>query len=63
MRRATGAHSVQGAFNGTMLVTVERNGVLSHRYLRVQDNAASLELPVEEAFLPNVYVSPFSSGN
>jgi uncharacterized protein YfaS (alpha-2-macroglobulin family) len=44
-------------FDGTMLVTVERSGVLSHRYLQVKDNASSMDLPVDDSFLPNVYVS------
>jgi len=47
----------QGPFNGKMLVTVERNQVLSYRYLDVVDNAASMELAVDETFLPNVYIS------
>lgn len=47
----------QAPFNGKMLVTVERNQVYSHRYLDVKENAASMELAIEEKFLPNVYVS------
>lgn len=47
----------QAPFNGKMLVTLERNRVFSYRYLDVKDNAASLEVPVDEKFLPNVYVS------
>ncbi len=44
-------------FSGTMLVTIERNQVYSYRYLTVENNAASLEIPVEDRFLPNVYIS------
>ncbi len=47
----------QTPFSGKMLVTVERNQVLSYRYLDVVDNAASMELSVDEKFLPNVYIS------
>jgi alpha-2-macroglobulin len=47
----------QAPFNGTMLVTVERNSVLSYRYLDVVNNAAAMELNVDEAFLPNVYIT------
>ncbi|MGA9117744.1 MAG: alpha-2-macroglobulin [Bacteroidota bacterium] len=47
----------QTPFPGKLLVTVERNGVLSYRYLDVVSNAASMDLPIEEKFLPNVYVS------
>jgi uncharacterized protein YfaS (alpha-2-macroglobulin family) len=46
----------QAPFNGRMLVTVERNKVYSHRYLNVENNSASMEIPVEESYLPNVYV-------
>ena len=47
----------QTPFDGKMLVTVERNQVFSYRYLNVTNNAASLEIPVEDKFLPNVYIS------
>ncbi len=47
----------QTPFPGTMLVTVERNGVLNYHYLDVVNNAATLDLPVEEKYLPNVYIS------
>jgi len=47
----------QTPFSGKMLVTVERNGLFSHRYLDVVNNAAALDLPVEERFLPNVYIT------
>jgi len=44
-------------FSGRMLVTVERNRVYSHQYVDVADNAASVTIPVEESYLPNVYVT------
>ncbi|HXX65372.1 MAG TPA: MG2 domain-containing protein, partial [Bacteroidota bacterium] len=47
----------QAPFSGTMLVSVERNKVLSYRYLDVVNNAASMEIAVDDKFLPNVYVS------
>lgn len=47
----------QTPFSGTMLVTVERNKVLSSTYLDVVNNAASLELTVDEKFMPNVYIA------
>ena len=47
----------QTPFSGRLLVTVERNNVFSHRYLEVTNNAASMELEIEEQFLPNVYIS------
>ena len=47
----------QAPFSGKMLVTVERNQVFSYRYLNVVNNAASMELTIEEKYLPNVYVS------
>ncbi|HMK38107.1 MAG TPA: MG2 domain-containing protein, partial [Bacteroidota bacterium] len=47
----------QTPFNGRMLVTVERNREFSYRYLDVANNAASMDLPIDEKFLPNAYVS------
>ena len=46
----------QAPFSGKMLVTVERNQVFSYRYLDVVNNAASMEMTVDESFLPNVYL-------
>ncbi len=47
----------EAPFDGKMLVTIERNQVFSYHYVDVVHNAASIEIPVEEKFLPNVYVS------
>ncbi|MBI3365474.1 MAG: alpha-2-macroglobulin family protein [Ignavibacteriae bacterium] len=47
----------QTPFSGKMLVTVERNQVYSYRYVDVVNNSASMDIPVEERFLPNVYVT------
>jgi len=47
----------QTPFSGKLLVTVERNGLFSYRYLDVVNNAASTDIAVEEKFLPNVYVT------
>ena len=47
----------QTPFSGKMLVTVERNREFSYRYLDVVNNAASMDLTVDEKFLPNAYVA------
>jgi len=47
----------QTPFSGKMLVTVERNRLFSHQYLDVVNNAASMELEIENQYLPTVYVS------
>jgi alpha-2-macroglobulin len=47
----------QAPFSGKMLVTIERNQVFSYRYLNVVNNAASMDLTIEDKYLPNVYVS------
>jgi uncharacterized protein YfaS (alpha-2-macroglobulin family) len=47
----------QTPFSGRMLVTVERNREFSYRYLDVVNNAASMDLTVDEKFLPNAYVT------
>lgn len=47
----------QTPFSGKLLVTVERNKVYSYKYLDVEKNSASMEISVDEQFLPNVYIS------
>ena len=47
----------QCPFDGKLLATVERNEVVSYRYLDVAKNSAAMEVDVPEEFLPNVYVS------
>ncbi len=44
-------------FNGTMLVTVERNKLNSYKYLTVEKNSASMEVDLKDEYLPNVYVT------
>ncbi|MCD4680126.1 MAG: hypothetical protein K8S00_07045 [Bacteroidales bacterium] len=44
-------------FNGNILVTVEREDVIDHFYLKTNKKAASLNLKVRENFLPNVYIT------
>ena len=41
----------------TALVTVERGGVLSHQVLHISGAQAVIELPIEEAYAPNVFLS------
>jgi len=38
------------------LVTIERNGVLSHSVVEMRSNSPILELPLEASYAPNVYV-------
>jgi uncharacterized protein YfaS (alpha-2-macroglobulin family) len=47
----------QCPFDGKLLATVERNEVISYRYLDVTKNSAAMEIDVSEQFLPNVYIS------
>ncbi|MGA3286048.1 MAG: alpha-2-macroglobulin [Bacteroidota bacterium] len=47
----------QTPFSGKLLVTVERNKIYSYKYLDVEKNSASMEINIEEQFLPNVYIS------
>lgn len=44
-------------FSGKMLVTVEREKVMEHRVITVENNTAELELPISSEHLPNVFVS------
>ncbi|MEM0998781.1 MAG: MG2 domain-containing protein [Bacteroidota bacterium] len=44
-------------FSGKMLVTLEQDRVLEHRYLDVKNNSAEFEFTVTEDHLPNLFVS------
>ncbi|GJQ63535.1 MAG: membrane protein [Melioribacteraceae bacterium] len=44
-------------FDGKMLVTTERNGLFTHQYVDVVNKSAEINLPVNEDYLPNVFVS------
>ncbi|MDP1678161.1 MAG: alpha-2-macroglobulin [Bacteroidota bacterium] len=44
-------------FDGTLLVTVERNKVFTYQYLETKNNTASMDIDIEDAYLPNAYVS------
>ena len=44
-------------FNGRLLVTVEREGLLSHQYLDVEKRTATMELKLAAEHVPNVYVT------
>ncbi|HET7896304.1 MAG TPA: alpha-2-macroglobulin family protein, partial [Flavisolibacter sp.] len=44
-------------FNGKLLVTVEREGVLSHQYLTVEKRTATMDLKLSSEHVPNVYVT------
>ncbi|GAO42536.1 alpha-2-macroglobulin family protein [Flavihumibacter petaseus] len=44
-------------FSGRMLVTMEQDQVLSYQYVDVANRTATLDLPLTEAHLPNVYIT------
>ena len=44
-------------FSGKMLVTVERDGLLSHQYVNVEKRTASMELKLSSEHVPNVYIT------
>ena len=44
-------------FAGTLIVTIERDGVLEHHTVRTDKRSASLKLQVQDAWTPNVYVA------
>lgn len=44
-------------FDGRMLVTVESAEVLSYQWVDVKNRTASLDLPLNDAHLPNAYVT------
>jgi uncharacterized protein YfaS (alpha-2-macroglobulin family) len=44
-------------FSGRMLVTLERDGVISHQYLEVAKRSASMEVKLDGAHVPNMYIT------
>lgn len=44
-------------FQGKLLVTVESDKLLHYYYLNTDKRSAMLSLPIEESYLPNVYVT------
>lgn len=44
-------------FDGRMLVTVERDKIIEHRYLNTQNKSASLSIKAGDWAVPNVYVT------
>lgn len=44
-------------FDGRMLVTIERDKVIEHRFLNTQDKSASLSLKAGDWAVPNIYVT------
>ena len=48
---------VKAPFPGTLLLTVEREKVLSYRTIVMKENTATLSIPVQSSYRPNVYLS------
>ncbi|ULQ52046.1 alpha-2-macroglobulin family protein [Flavihumibacter fluvii] len=44
-------------FSGRMLVTMEKDKVLSYQYVQVDKRTASIDLPLTKEHLPNVYIT------
>ena len=49
--------SIKAPFPGTLLLTVEREKVLSYRTIVMKENTATLSVPVRYNYKPNVYLS------
>ena len=49
--------NIKAPFAGTLLLTVEREKVLSHRTIVMKENTATLSVPIRDAYKPNVYLS------
>jgi uncharacterized protein YfaS (alpha-2-macroglobulin family) len=47
---------IRSPFAGKLILTVERDGILDQRIIRMQENTATITLPVREEYKPNVYV-------
>ena len=48
---------IKAPFPGTLLLTVEREKMLSYRTIVMKNNTTTLSIPVQYAYRPNVYLS------
>lgn len=48
---------VRAPFAGKLLLTVERDGIYDHQIVDLTENTATLSVPVEASYKPNVYLS------
>jgi len=44
-------------FSGRMLVTTERDGLISHQYINVEKRTATLDLKLSAEHVPNIYIT------
>lgn len=44
-------------FNGRLIVTIERNGILDNYTLNTTNRTAELSLDIKDSYLPNIYIS------
>ena len=49
--------NIKAPFAGTLLLTVEREKVLSHRTVVMKENTATLSIPIRDTYKPNAYLS------
>ena len=49
--------NIKAPFPGTLLLTIERDRVLSHRTIAMKENTATVSIPVRNSYKPNVYLS------
>ena len=49
--------NIKAPFPGTLLLTVERDRMLSHRTITMKENTATVSIPVRDSYKPNVYLS------
>jgi len=48
---------IRSPFAGTLILTVEREGILDQKIIEMPENTATITLPVREEYKPNVYVA------
>lgn len=44
-------------FDGKLLVTIENEGILEHKYINTEQKSATLDFNLAESHLPNVYIT------
>jgi len=44
-------------FSGRMLVTLERDGIVSHQYIQVEKRTATMDIKLNAEHVPNIYIT------
>ncbi len=53
----TAKAQIKAPFSGKLILTIERDEVLSYRIITMKENTAVVDIPIRKGYKPNVYIS------